>query len=405
MITYEGCKCMSELNCIDDMFSGYKVFSYDYILVGAGLFNAALAACLHDKNPSAKILVIEKRSTIGGNCFTENIDGIDVHKYGAHIFHTSDKHIWEFVNRFSEFNSYRHNCMAKSNGKIYNLPFNMNTFCQLWRNISTPDEAKFVISNEIKEYFKDINHCPENLEEKAISLVGKTIYETFIKGYTEKQWGKLCSELSPDIISRIPVRYTFDNNYFFDDYQGIPVSGYTKMIQRMFDYACAVIIVDRAFDETHLAKLFSNPYYKNAKIIYTGPIDEFCNYSFGPLEWRSLKFKTKTFKTDNYQGAAVVNYTDSSVAFTRKIEHKWFNPKSNAENTIVTTEYPENWSIGKEPYYSVNNKETSTLYSKYVGYIKEKYNDFIIFAGRLGQYRYFDMDDTIEEAIKLAASI
>ena len=352
----------------------------DYLLVGAGLYNATLCYLIKEKNPSAKIIIIEKRNHIAGNIYTEEIEGINVHKYGAHIFHTSNKKVWDFVNKIVDFNRFTNSPVANYKGEIYNLPFNMNTFAKMW-NISTPQQAIDIIEKQKKV----ISSVPNNLEEQAISLVGTDIYVKLIKGYTEKQWGRDCKELPPFIIKRLPVRFTYDNNYFNDLYQGIPIGGYTKLIQKMID-GCEVIL------NTDYLK---HKYEFNAGCtVYTGPIDEYFKYSLGRLEYRSLYFENELLDIDNYQGVAVMNFTEREIPYTRIIEHKHFEG-SNSPKTYITKEYPKDFSEGMEPYYPVNNEKNQELYSKYAS-LASKEN--IIFGGRLGEYKYYDMDKVIESA-------
>jgi len=357
--------------------------SYDYLIVGAGFFGAVFARLAKDKGK--KVLVIDKRNHIGGNCYTENINEINVHKYGAHIFHTSNKNVWEFVNRFAQFNRYTHQITANYRGEFYNLPFNMNTFCELWK-IKTPAEAMDKI-NEQK-----FNGEPKNLEEQALSLVGKDIYEKLIKDYTEKQWGKKATELPAFIIKRIPLRFTFDNCYYNDSYQGIPIGGYTALFENMLRGIEIRLNVDYLKNREELNSLASN-------IIFTGSIDEFFDYRFGVLEYRSLRFETEILECENFQGCAVMNYTDSETAFTRIIEHKHFEQTQSAK-TAITREYPANWKIGDEAYYPVNDSKNNDLHQKYSELAKTLGN--IAFGGRLGMYKYYDMDDTVEEALGVA---
>lgn len=357
---------------------------YDYLIVGAGLFGSVFA---YEKTKQGKkCLVIDKRNHIAGNIYTENIEGIDVHKYGAHIFHTNNKKIWEYINQFGEFNNFINSPIAVYKNKIYNLPFNMNTFSKIW-NISTPEQAKNKIEKEKKKMkIKE----PSNLEEQAISLVGKTIYKKLIKGYTEKQWGKKCKDLPPDIIKRLPVRYTYNNNYFKDIYQGIPKEGYTKLIQTMLE-GIEVELNSNYFE-------FRNKYNKLAKkILFTGPIDALFDYCYGKLEYRSLRFENKILNIDNYQGNAVINYTDKKLPYTRIIEHKHFNNK-NVKGTIITKEYPQKWDENQEPYYPINDENNNKLYNKYKDLVD---TNKIILGGRLGLYQYLDMDTTIEKALEL----
>jgi len=357
--------------------------SYDYLIVGAGFFGAVFARQAKDKGK--KVLVIDKRNHIGGNCYTENMNEINVHKYGAHIFHTSNKNVWEFVNRFAQFNRYTHQITANYRGEFYNLPFNMNTFCELWK-IKTPAEAMDKI-NEQK-----FNGEPKNLEEQALSLVGKDIYEKLIKDYTEKQWGKKATELPAFIIKRIPLRFTFDNCYYNDSYQGIPTHGYTALFENMLKGIEIRLNVDYLKNRAELDSLANN-------IIFTGSIDEFFDYRFGALEYRSLRFETEILECENFQGCAVMNYTDSETAFTRIIEHKHFE-QTQAAKTAITREYPADWKIGDEAYYPINDSKNNDLYKKYSELAKTLGD--IAFGGRLGMYKYYDMDDTVEEALGLA---
>ena len=364
---------------------------YDYLLVGAGLFNATLAQVLSKKGK--KCLVIDKRSHIAGNIYTYEDSGIQVHKYGAHIFHTDSKEIWDYVNSFAEFNRYTNSPVANYKGKLYNLPFNMNTFTKIWPDVITPADAKKKIEDQSSVMKGKV---PSNLEEQAISLVGEDIYKLLIKGYTEKQWGRDCTELSADIIKRLPLRFVFDNNYFNDRYQGIPIGGYTKMIEKMLDGVDVRLSTDYFEHKEELDSICD-------KIIYTGTIDEFFNYEYGKLEYRTLRFETEKIDCTNYQGNAVVNYTEREIPYTRIIEHKHFenqNPELlNNPVTIVTKEYPATWQPGDEPYYAVNNERNSTLYKKYAE--KAESLKKVIFGGRLGMYKYFDMDDTIAAAWNL----
>ena len=358
---------------------------YDYLIVGSGLYGAIFA---YEANKRGKkCLVIEKRGHIAGNIYTENIEGINVHKYGAHIFHTSDKEIWEYINKFAEFNRYTNSPVANYKGEIYNLPFNMNTFNKLW-GVITPSEAKEKIEKE-KQTAKVDN--PQNLEEQAINLVGNTIYEKLVKGYTEKQWGKKATELPAFIIKRLPVRFIYDNNYFNDKYQGIPIGGYTQIIEKMLEGIEVKLNCNYFENRDEFDKIAD-------KIVFTGPIDEFYNYCFGELEYRSLRFESEVKDMDNYQGNAVVNYTDYETPYTRIIEHKHFEYEDrNSNKTIITKEYPEKWNKGKEAYYPLNDERNNQLYEKYKEYSKECNN--VIFGGRLGKYKYYDMDKVIKEAL------
>ena len=352
---------------------------YDYLIVGAGLYGSIFAYEMNKKGK--KCLVIDKRNHIGGNIYTEEIEGINVHKYGAHIFHTSDKKIWNYINQFAEFNNYINSPIANYKGEIYNLPFNMNTFNKLW-GVKTPREAQEKIEEQKKEYgiVK-----PKNLEEQAISLIGKDIYEKLIKGYTEKQWGRDAKDLPNFIIKRLPVRFTYDNNYFNDRYQGIPIGGYTKIIEKMLE-GIEVRLNSNFFDKKEEYESIAD------KIVFTGMIDEYYNYCFGKLEYRSLRFETEVLNEENHQGNAVVNFTEREITYTRIIEHKHFE-YGQQEKTVITKEYPSEWKEGDEPYYPVNNKRNNELYLKYKELAaKEKK---VIFGGRLGEYRYYDMDKVI----------
>lgn len=359
---------------------------FDYLVVGSGLFGAIFAYEAAKKGKRVK--VIEKRNHIAGNVYTKEQEGIQVHEYGAHIFHTSDKKIWDYVNQFADFNRYTNSPIANFKGEIYNLPFNMNTFNKLW-GVITPDEAEAKI-NEQRSVLK--GKVPENLEEQAISLVGTDIYEKLIKYYTEKQWGKKCTELPAFIIRRLPVRFTYDNNYFNDVYQGIPIGGYTQIIEKMLNHPNIVVELNTDFFERKESYLREFP-----KIVFTGMIDQFFDYKLGKLEYRSLRFETEVINVSNYQGNAVVNYTDSVTPYTRIIEHKHFE-FGDQEKTIITKEYSKKWESGDEPYYPVNDEKNNHLYKSYKK-LAEKY-DNIIFGGRLGQYRYYDMHQVIAAALQ-----
>ena len=359
---------------------------YDYLIVGSGLFGACVANRL--KNMGKKVLVIEKRNHVGGNVYTENIEGINVHKYGAHIFHTDYKDVWDYVNSFVEFNRYTNSPIARIGNEIYNMPFNMNTFSKIWSDVITPEDALRHIEEERREMEgKEIT----NLEEQAISLVGRTIYEKLVKGYTEKQWNRKCVDLPASIIKRLPVRFIYDNNYFNDAYQGIPIGGYTLLIDRMLDGVEVKLntnFFDNKLEYMNMAE----------KVIYTGPIDEFYNYSLGHLEYRSLKFDTKIFDIDNYQGNAVVNYTGTEVPYTRVIEHKHFEFNVGPK-TVVTFEYPSDMSEGLEPFYPINDEKNNKMAQEYrnLASIEDK----VIFGGRMGEYKYYDMDDVLKKALDL----
>ncbi|MBQ6218312.1 MAG: UDP-galactopyranose mutase [Methanosphaera sp.] len=356
---------------------------YDYLIVGSGLFGSVFA---HEMTKvGKKCLVIEKRDHIGGNIYTKKEHNINVHKYGAHIFHTSSKEVWNYINQFTEFNNFINSPVALYKGKMYNLPFNMNTFYQMW-GTKTPEEAMAKIEEQKKE--ANITN-PQNLEEQAISLVGYDIYEKLIKGYTEKQWGKDCTELPAFIIKRLPVRFRFDNNYFNDRYQGIPLDGYTTVIEQLLDGIEVKLNTDFFDDRTTWENIAE-------KIVFTGMIDQFYDYQFGELEYRGLKFETETLDMENFQGNAVINYNEREIPFTRIIEHKHFE-YSVSDKTIVTKEYPATWKPGDEAYYPVNDKRNSEIYEKYEELAKKE--DKIIFGGRLGTYKYYDMWKIIEEAL------
>lgn len=359
---------------------------YDYLIVGSGLFGSTFAYEAGKRGKTC--LVIDKRSHAGGNIFCENIDGINIHKYGAHIFHTSNKEIWQYINQFAEFNNYVNSPVANYKGEIYNLPFNMNTFSKMW-NISTPEEAEKIIA----EQRRVITHEPQNLEEQAISLVGTDIYEKLIKGYTEKQWGKSCKELPAFIIKRLPVRLIYNNNYFNDRYQGIPIGGYNQIIEKML--AQADVILNADFNDDRI-------YYKDIaeKIIYTGSIDSYFDYQLGYLEYRSLRFEIEKAEEVNYQGVAVMNFTDRETPYTRIIEHKHFE-FGNQPVSYITKEYPQDWDITKEAYYPVNNEKNQELYARYLKLTEKEHN--VLFGGRLAEYKYYDMDKVIESALNLVA--
>ena len=357
---------------------------YDYIVVGAGLFGATFARLATDAGK--KVLVIDKRDHIAGNVYTENVDGINVHMYGAHIFHTDYKDVWDFVNTYAEFNRYTNSPIARIGNEVYNLPFNMNTFSKMWDDVFTPEDALRHIEEERKEIKKE----PTNLEEQAISLVGRTIYEKLIKGYTEKQWNKECKDLPAFIIKRLPVRLTYDNNYFNDRYQGIPIGGYTKMVENMLDgieVRLNTDFFDNKFEYMDMCE----------KIVYTGMIDEFYDFKEGRLQYRSLKFDTKVMDgVENFQGNAVVNYTGREVDYTRVIEHKHFEGTKDINKTIVTYEYPSDWDPSKEAYYVINDDKNNELAEKYRKLASNEKN--VIFGGRLAEYKYYDMDDVIKSA-------
>ncbi len=355
---------------------------YDYLIVGAGLYGAVFANEAMKKGK--RVLVVDKRSHVGGNIYTEQIEGIQVHKYGAHIFHTSDKKVWDYINQFAEFNNYVNSPIANYKGEIYNMPFNMNTFSKMW-NVFTPQEARAVIEEQRKEIAGE----PRNLEEQAISLVGRDIYEKLVKGYTEKQWGRSCKELPAFIIKRLPVRFIYDNNYFNDRYQGIPIGGYTAIIEKMLSGADVRLETDYLADRDGLDRLAQ-------KVIYTGPIDAYFEYRLGALEYRSVRFETEVYDMENYQGNAVVNYTDRETPYTRVIEHKHFE-FGTQEKTVVSREYSAEWNVGDEPYYPVNNEKNTALYEAYKELAKQQSGVF--FGGRLGEYKYYDMDKVIAAAL------
>lgn len=361
-----------------------------YLIVGAGLFGAVYA---HEiANRGNNVIIIEKRNHIAGNIYTKEVDGIQVHEYGAHIFHTSNEEVWNYVQQFAEFNRYTNSPVANYKGQIYNLPFNMNTFNEMW-GVRTPREAVAKINEQRQEM---AGKEPKNLEEQAISLIGRDIYEKLIKGYTEKQWGRPCTELPAFIIKRLPVRLIYDNNYFNDDYQGIPIGGYTKMVEKMLDHPNITVKLNTDFFDK------KDEYLKNYdKVVYTGMIDKFFNYTLGELEYRSLRFETEEKNVGNYQGNAVINYTDAETPYTRVIEHKHFEfGKGDKDKTIITREYPADWHRGDEPYYPVNNDRNNQLYAKYAKYAElAKKQDKVIFGGRLGQYKYYNMDQVIEAAL------
>ncbi|MBP5649086.1 MAG: UDP-galactopyranose mutase [Clostridia bacterium] len=358
---------------------------YDYLIVGAGLFGSVFA---HEAlKKGKKCLVIDKRNHTAGNIYTEQQEGINVHKYGAHIFHTSDKEVWDYVNQFAEFNGYINCPVARYKDELYNLPFNMNTFSKMW-GIRTPAEAKAIIEKQKAEAGIDE---PKNLEEQALKLVGKDIYEKLVKGYTEKQWGRRATELPAFIIKRLPVRFIYDNNYFNDRYQGIPIGGYTAICDKLLEGTEVRLNTDYFDSKDEFDSLAS-------RIIFTGMIDQYYGYCFGELEYRSLRFETEVLDEENYQGNAVVNYTEYEVPFTRIIEHKHFEG-AKSDKTIITREYPATWKKGDEPYYAVNNEKNNALYNKYAE-LAAKENK-VVFGGRLGMYKYFDMDDTIASALEL----
>lgn len=356
---------------------------YDYLIVGAGLYGAVFA---YEAMKNGKTcLVIDKRDHIAGNIYTENRSGINVHVYGAHIFHTSDKFVWNYIQRFAEFNRYTNSPVARYKNELYNLPFNMNTFSKMW-GIATPDEAMAIINEQKAE----IKGEPKNLEEQAISLVGRDIYEKLVKCYTEKQWGRDCKELPAFIIKRLPVRMTYDNNYFNDSYQGIPMGGYTQIIERMLEGAEVRLGIDYLQDKENLNALAD-------KVVYTGAVDAYFDFCYGNLEYRSVRFETEELETSNYQGNAVVNYTDGDTPFTRIIEHKHFE-YGTQPTTIISREYSAEWKPGDEPYYPVNDEKNGSLYAKYKELAEKE--EGVIFGGRLGEYKYYDMDKVIVAALE-----
>lgn len=364
---------------------------YDYLVVGSGLYGAVFS---HEAKKNGKsVLVVDKRDNIGGNVYTENVKGINVHKYGAHIFHTNNKDVWDYITQFAEFNRYTNSPIANYKGELYSLPFNMYTFNKMW-GITTPQEAQM----KINEQRMEIRGIPQNLEEQAISLVGRDIYERLIKGYTEKQWGRDCKELPAFIIKRLPVRMTFDNNYFNAKYQGIPVGGYTKLIANLLKNVEVCLKTDYLKNKTSFDKIAD-------KVIYTGTVDAYFDYLYGYLEYRSVRFENEVLNIPNFQGNAVVNYTDRETPWTRIIEHKWFefgkDEKGNdLSETIISREYSSEWKIGDEPYYPVNDEKNRKLYEKYKKLAEKEKN--VIFGGRLGEYRYYDMDQVIEAALKVS---
>lgn len=357
---------------------------FDYLIVGAGFFGSVFAHRMAARGK--KCLVIDKRSHIGGNCYTEPIEGINVHRYGPHIFHTSDKEVWDYINQFAEFNSFINSPIAVFDDEIYNLPFNMNTFSKMW-GVKTPAQAKEIIKSQVAQ--SNIVE-PKNLEEQAIILVGRDIYEKLVKGYTEKQWGRPCAELPPFLIKRLPLRFTFNNNYFIDRWQGVPIGGYTQIFAKLLSGCDVRLNTDYSVVKNKICA---------EKTIYTGQIDAFFNYCYGALDYRSLKFETEILDCDNWQGNAVVNYTSPDISFTRTIEHKHFE-YGKQPKTVITKEYPMEWADGSEPYYPINSERNNLLYAKYK-LLANKRTD-VIFGGRLGEYRYYDMDKVIRAALSLA---
>ena len=362
---------------------------YDYLIVGAGLYGAVFARKMTDAHKS--VLVIDRRDHIGGNVYTENIEGINVHRYGAHIFHTGNKTVWDFMNTFADFNRYTNSPLARYKDELYNLPFNMNTFHQLW-GVTTPEEAKEIIEQQKAKAALPEGVEPSNMAEAAIGLVGKDIFEKLVKGYTAKQWGRPAEELPPFIIKRLPVRFTYDNNYFNDSYQGIPSGGYTGIIEKMLE-ASEVRLSSDFFDK--------RDEYMNlaGRIVFTGMIDEFYDYCYGELEYRSLRFEDKVLDTDNFQGNAVVNYTEYEIPYTRIIEHKHFE-FGKQDKTVITYEYPVAWKRGDEPYYPMNDDRNNALFARYRALADKE--DRVIFGGRLGEYRYYDMHQVVAAALEAA---
>lgn len=382
--------------------------TYDYLIVGSGLFGATFA---HEaRKAGKKVLVIDKRPNIAGNVYTEDVEGIHVHRYGAHIFHTNDKEVWDYVNRFAVFNRFTNSPVANYHGELYSLPFNMYTFNKMW-GVVTPQEAAAKIEEQKKDYIArkqqerglsaDAPFEPQNLEEQAISLIGTDIYEKLIKGYTEKQWGRPCTELPAFIIRRLPVRLTFDNNYFNALYQGIPVGGYTRMVERMLEGIEVRLNEDYLKDREHWNQIAE-------KVVFTGPIDAFYDYSLGTLEYRSVRFETELLDTPNFQGNAAVNYTDRETPWTRIIEHKWFEFGKDSEGndlpkTVISREYSSEWKPGDEPYYPVNDEKNENLYKRYRALADQE--DRVLFGGRLGEYRYYDMDKVIASSLQFSRKV
>ena len=365
--------------------------NYNYLIVGSGLYGATIAQ--QAKKAGKSVLVIDKRPNVGGNIYTEKVEGINVHKYGAHIFHTNNKEVWDYVTSFVDFNRFTNSPVANYKGELYSMPFNMYTFNKMW-GVVTPEEA----AAKIEEQKKEITGEPKNLEEQAISLVGRDIYEKLVKGYTEKQWGRDCKDLPAFIIKRLPVRLTFDNNYFNALYQGIPIGGYTKLIEKMLEGIEVRLNVEYLENKEELDKLAE-------KVIYTGPIDAYFDYKLGTLEYRSVRFENEILDKPNFQGNAAVNYTDRETPWTRIIEHKWFEfgkdeNGNDLPKTVISREYSSEWKLGDEPYYPVNDAKNSTLYEQYKALAEAE--DNVIFGGRLGEYKYYDMDKTIEVALAAA---
>ena len=366
---------------------------YDYLIAGAGLFGAVFAHEMHKQG--RKVLVVEKRDHIAGNIYTEKVMGINVHRYGAHIFHTSDEEVWNYVNQYARFNHYVNSPVAVYRDELYNLPFNMNTFSRMW-NIKTPKEAKEIIAKQTGEF---AGITPQNLEEQALQLAGRDVYEKLIKGYTEKQWGRDCKALPAFIIRRLPLRFTYDNNYFNDRFQGIPEGGYTQIVEKLLEDIPVLTGVSLQEYQTANAARTADEQDSWDRLLYTGMIDEYYHYRLGTLEYRSLRFETEELpEEDNYQGNAVVNYTEREVPYTRIIEHKHFEFQTG-EGTVITREYPATWKKGDEPYYPINDEKNGALYAQYAELAKKEAN--VLFGGRLGQYKYYDMDKVIRSALDM----
>ena len=367
---------------------------YDYLIAGAGLFGAVFAHEMHKQG--RKVLVVEKRDHIAGNIYTEKVMGINVHRYGAHIFHTSDEEVWNYVNQYARFNHYVNSPVAVYRDELYNLPFNMNTFSRMW-NIKTPKEAKEIIAKQTGEF---AGITPQNLEEQALQLAGRDVYEKLVKGYTEKQWGRDCKDLPAFIIRRLPLRFTYDNNYFNDRFQGIPEGGYTQIVEKLLEDIPVLTGVSLQEYQTANAARTADEQDSWDRLLYTGMIDEYYHYRLGTLEYRSLRFETEELpEEDNYQGNAVVNYTEREVPYTRIIEHKHFEFQTG-EGTVITREYPATWKKGDEPYYPINDEKNGALYAQYAELAKKEAN--VLFGGRLGQYKYYDMDKVIASALDAA---
>ena len=366
---------------------------YDYLIAGAGLFGAVFAHEMHKQG--RKVLVVEKRDHIAGNIYTEKVMGINVHRYGAHIFHTSDEEVWNYVNQYARFNHYVNSPVAVYRDELYNLPFNMNTFSRMW-NIKTPKEAKEIIAKQTGEF---AGITPQNLEEQALQLAGRDVYEKLVKGSTEKQWGRDCKDLPAFIIRRLPLRFTYDNNYFNDRFQGIPEGGYTQIVEKLLEDIPVLIGVSLQEYQTANAARTADEQDSWDRLLYTGMIDEYYHYRLGTLEYRSLRFETEELpEEDNYQGNAVVNYTEREVPYTRIIEHKHFEFQTG-EGTVITREYPTTWKKGDEPYYPINDEKNGALYAQYAELAKKEAN--VLFGGRLGQYKYYDMDKVIRSALDM----